>query len=222
MRVLGVDACPAGWVGVLLDDPVRGLVAGDIGALVAAAGPVDVIGIDIPIGLPDAGPRQADLLGRAELGARRSSLFVTPVRAALLAPTHGAAVAANRAATGVGVSIQAYGLGTKILQVDAWLRGRPGRVVEVHPELSFAAMAGAPLAERKHSWAGATRRRALLAAAGIDVPGDLGAAGAVPVDDVLDAAAVAWTAARVAGGTARSLPDPPEVLADGIAAAISV
>jgi predicted RNase H-like nuclease len=93
-------------------------------------------------------------------------------------------------------------------------------VVEAHPELCFAALAGAPLPERKHSWAGAVRRRALLAAAGIEVPDDLGPAGAVPVDDVLDAAAVAWTAARVAAGAARSLPDPPEVLAGGVPAAI--
>jgi predicted RNase H-like nuclease len=53
-------------------------------------------------------------------------------------------------------------------------------------------------------------------------PEDLGPAGAVPVDDVLDAAAVAWTAARVAAGTARSLSDPPAVFADGLPAAIRV
>jgi len=32
-------------------------------------------------------------------------------------------------------------------------------------------------------------------------------------DDVLDAAAVAWTARRIAAGTARSFPDPPVILA---------
>ncbi|WP_194919348.1 DUF429 domain-containing protein [Catenulispora rubra] len=31
------------------------------------------------------------------------------------------------------------------------------------------------------------------------------------VDDFLDAAAAAWRAARILGGTARRLPDPPEV-----------
>jgi len=33
------------------------------------------------------------------------------------------------------------------------------RVVEAHPEVSFATLAGAPLTERKTSWAGAVRRR---------------------------------------------------------------
>jgi predicted RNase H-like nuclease len=41
------------------------------------------------------------------------------------------------------------------------------------------------------------------------VPDDLGAAGRAGADDVLDAAAVAWTASRLAAGTAVSFPDPP-------------
>jgi predicted RNase H-like nuclease len=44
----------------------------------------------------------------------------------------------------------------------------------------------------------------------------------VAVDDVLDAAAVAWTARRYVDGAARSLPDPPEAFADGWPAAIWV
>ena len=54
---------------------------------------------------------------------------------------------ANLAATGgrTSVSAQAYALREKVLQVDAWVRSRPGvRVIEVHPEVSFARMAGAP------------------------------------------------------------------------------
>jgi predicted RNase H-like nuclease len=93
-------------------------------------------------------------------------------------------------------------------------------VVEVHTEVSFAALAGAPLAHRKASWAGAEERRALLAAAGVHLGRDLGAAGAAAVDDVLDAAVVAWSARRVALGTARSHPDPPQRAPDGWPAAI--
>jgi predicted RNase H-like nuclease len=222
-RVLGVDACRAGWVGVALGaagDP-RAYLGTSIAVLVASVGPVEVVGIDIPIGLPDRGRRRADVLARAELGPRGSSVFLTPVRDALTAPDHASAVAANRAATGEGVSIQAYGLRVKLLEVDGWLRaGPPARVVEVHPELSFTRLAGAPLAASKKTWAGAETRRALLAGAGIALRGELGAAGRAGVDDVLDAAAAAWTAARVATGTARCLPDPPEVFDDGIPAAI--
>jgi predicted RNase H-like nuclease len=42
-------------------------------------------------------------------------------------------------------------------------------------------------------------------------------AGTVPPDDILDAAAVAWSADRIARGQASSLPDPPQVAAVPIA-----
>ncbi len=88
-------------------------------------------------------------------------------------------------------------------------------MVEAHPELSFRQMAGAPLTDSKKTWAGMSRRRELLAEQGIDLPADLGEAGRqVAVDDILDAAAVAWTAARVAAGAAIPVPDPPADLDD--------
>lgn len=253
MRVLGADVWDGRWVGVVLDDgddSADGVVGGrveahtaaDVRALVAAAqrgGPLAVVGLDIPIGLAERGHRAADLEARRVLGARRSSVFVTPVRAALEAGSHAEAVAISREATGVGVSVQAYGLRAKVLEVDAWLRdpaattrhgGRGGmRVVEVHPEVAFGRLAALragdadgchPLADRKKSWAGAARRRALLAAAGVVVPDEIGEAGRAAVDDVLDAAVVAWVALRAALGLARPLPDPPQVTPDGWPAAI--
>jgi predicted RNase H-like nuclease len=45
--------------------------------------PITVLGIDIPIGLPESGPRLADALARQVLGSRASSVFSTPIRAAL-------------------------------------------------------------------------------------------------------------------------------------------
>jgi len=66
----------------------------------------------------------------------------------------------------------------------------------------------------KKSWNGQMERRRLLADAGIVLPDGLtGRAGEVPVDDVLDAAAMAWTARRVADGVAIPLPSPPERIA---------
>jgi predicted RNase H-like nuclease len=94
------------------------------------------------------------------------------------------------------------------LEVDAY-RGDP-RIFEVHPELSFAEMAGGPLVSKK-TWNGVMRRRALLAANGIELPDELPTAGRVPIDDVLDAAAVAWTTARIARETARCLPENPPI-----------
>jgi predicted RNase H-like nuclease len=226
--VLGADACDAGWVGVVLHDNQVGVyVDAEIRDLAAAAtaaaagGRLAVIGIDIPIGLADASTRQADLLARKAAGPRRASVFSTPVRSALAESDYQLACALNRRLAGAGISRQAFNLREKILQVDTWLPAAPCQVVEVHPELSFAAMAGAPLADSKSTWAGAVRRRGLLAGQGVELGGDLGLAGrAVGVDDVLDAAAVAWSASRVARGTARRLPAEPERFSDGIDCAI--
>jgi predicted RNase H-like nuclease len=220
-RVLGVDACRAGWVAIAWDGrDVQAYVHSDIGAIATMAA-ADVIGIDIPIGLADSSLRQADLLARTAAGPRWASVFVTPVRRALVIEEYQEASALNRQLTGSGISRQAFSLRDKILQVDTWLPSAPCPVLEVHPELSFAELAGAPLTDRKSTWSGAVQRRGLLAAAGIEVAGDLGLSGRqAGVDDVLDAAAVAWTAARFARGTARCVPDPPERFSDGVACAI--
>jgi predicted RNase H-like nuclease len=227
VRVLGVDACPAGWVGIALSDlGVQAYVAERIGDLVstaAADGPLSAVGIDIPMGLPDNGLRRADELASRSIGGLRSSVFTTPVRGALQASGHAEAVTVSRALAGFGISVQAYGLRHRIFEVEDWARTAALTVREVHPEVSFAQMAGAPLAERKSTWAGAERRRVLLAAEGIHLSGDLGLAGrAAKVDDVLDAAGVAWTARRIAAGTARPIPDPPETFSDEWPAAIWV
>ncbi len=233
-RVLGVDACRAGWIGIAVcGGPTQAYAASRIRDLVdraTADGPVHVIAIDIPIGLADAGRRAADVLARKALGPRWPSIFIPPVRTAVQAADYHAAAAENRRMAGEGLSRQAFALRAKILDVHGWLRARqagtaqspaPARVVEAHPELSFAGLAGAPLRARKSTWAGAVQRRALLAQAGIVLAGDLGPDGEqAGVDDVLDAAAAAWTARRVSQGSARCLPDPPEVFSDGIPGAI--
>ena len=229
-RVLGVDACRAGWVGVVWDGGrATALAARDIGSLVAAAeldSPVSVVAIDIPIGLPDTGRRQADVLARLEIGRLRSSVFMTPVRPAFEADDHPSAVTLNRELAGEGVSIQAYGLRSKVFEVERFVRSaaRGERtVLEVHPEVSFARMNGAPLTDRKKTWAGAEVRRALLAAHGIDLSGVGALSGVdVGVDDVLDAAATAWTARRHTRGESEPLPATPEVFSDGWPAAIWV
>ncbi len=102
------------------------------------------------------------------------------------------------------------------------MRSRPTvEVLEVHPEVCFARMSGAPLRPNKKTDEGRAARLDALAAAGIARPSVLEGRG-YAADDVLDACAVAWTAARHAAGDAQRLPDPPEVFSDGIPAAIHV
>jgi predicted RNase H-like nuclease len=183
-----------------------------------------VVAVDIPIGLPDAGGRLADAEARRVLVGKSSSVFSTPVRSALEAATYAEAREANLAATDgrTSVSAQAYALRAKVLQVDAWVRSGPGAdVIEVHPEVSFARMAGGPVLARKKDADGVRARREALAAHGIVAPPWFRGAG-FGEDDLLDACAVAWTAVRHALGVSESFPEQPEVFSDGIPAAIWV
>jgi predicted RNase H-like nuclease len=221
-HVLGVDACKAGWVGIALADGApRAYFATQIGELVSRAeqdAQIEIVAIDMPIGLPDSGSRQADILARRAVGPRRSSVFTTPVRAAFQSVDHPSAVAVNRELAGSGISAQAFALKIKLLEVDLWVRQARQRVVEVHPEVSFAVLAGRHLVS---AWAGAETRRELLADEDILLTGDLGAAGMTAgVDDILDAAVAAWTARRVMRGEARCMPDPPQIFSDGWPCAI--
>nr|WP_238338298.1 DUF429 domain-containing protein [Pedococcus badiiscoriae] len=226
--VLGVDACAAGWVGAILDPNAprpRIAVAASIGALVEAVRQtldLQAVAIDIPIGLPDDSTRQADVLARKALKGKASTVFTTLTREAYEQETRAAADTANRARSGQGVGAQAFRLRDKVLEVDAWVRSRPTvAVFEAHPELSFAIMAGAPIRAAKRTDEGRAARLAALAAAGIASPSVLKGDG-YAADDVLDACAAAWTAARRTTGLARSLPETPETFSDGIPAAIWV
>lgn len=227
--VLGVDACRTGWVGVLLSPrkPAAVLASTTIRALVELARETTelaVVAIDIPIGLPDNGRRLADELVRRALPGKGSSVFATLTRAAYTAESYALAREQNLAATGGlhSASAQAYALRQRILDVDGWLRSRPGiEVVEVHPELCFARMAGAPIAVRKKDPEGSRARRVALEAAGIVPPPWFRGSG-FDEDDLLDACAAAWTAHRRALGQAECIPPQPEVFSDGLSAAIWV
>jgi predicted RNase H-like nuclease len=166
-----------------------------------------VVAVDIPIGFPRRFPRRADVEAREQLTGQASSVFLTPPRRVLAADSYAEANRLARELLGQGISRQAYGLRRKIFEVDQWLRGVSTTVVEVHPELAFRAMLGRPARASKKTWVGMVDRRTTLQAEGIDpdrleVPVESGAG----VDDVLDAAAAAWSARRIAAGTARSLP----------------
>jgi predicted RNase H-like nuclease len=207
MRVTGVDACRRGWVAVSLEGP--GVVAVHAHATLAGLlGPAagTVTGIDMPLGLLESGWREADRAARGLLGPRRSSVFAIPPRAVWEQASYQAASQRCRELTGQGFSIQAWGLRAKLLEADQYRETCGHPLYEVHPELAFGAMAGAPLAHSKHTEAGRDQRRALLGQAGIVLP----AIPRAPVTDILDAAAVAWSAWRIAAGQAAVIPATPQ------------
>ena len=208
--VLGVDGTKDGWVAIRLDGE-DGRIDGATYRTLASATrdhkDASVIAVDMPIGLPTFAnwPRRADLEARDRVGARRSSVFVVFPPEIFRAETYERAVAMSGTASQPAISRQAYALGPKILEV-AEVAALDHRICEIHPELSFAVMRGAPLGYSKKTWAGFQERMQLLAEQGLDVPADLAMAGLASVDDVLDAAAAAWTAARIADGSAEWIP----------------
>ncbi len=217
MHVLGLDAYRKGWVAVVLADGRfdGARVFASAPEAVAAFPEAAAVAVDIPIGLPVDAVRAADVLARRFVGRRASSVFTTPPRAVFAAATYADARRIAVESWVQGVSSQAYRLGAKVLEVEALARA-DGRIHEVHPEVSFCALAGRPLTHYKKTWNGQMERRRLLAEAGIEVPDALaGDVGRVPPDDILDAAVAAWSAHRIARGEASSLPDPPEVSRTG-------
>ena len=234
----GVDGCRAGWVAVTGADPgaVRLSVHRSFGALLAALPGDAVVAVDMPIGLPESiegSGRAAEQAVRPHLGPRQSSVFTIPARAVVEMggamtgriehdyPLHRRASALARTLSDPprGVSIQAFYLFPKILEIDAALRADAAlaaRVHESHPEVAFTVLNhGVPMATPKKirggvNPVGLAERWALLARHGLatgflTVPPPPG----VGADDVVDAAACWLVARRIARAEAVSFPDPP-------------
>jgi predicted RNase H-like nuclease len=211
VSVLGVDGWRGAWVGALLAGRSVTLLSLPDVAAVLAVPDVEVIGIDMPIGLSDDGARTCDVHARAMfagLGAA-GSVFPAPVRAVLEARDYAHARDLSRAATGGrrAPSAQTYQLVGAIRALDDAL-GDPPRddVVEVHPELAFRAL-DARVRDPKVTARGLTQRLTALRAV-MDVDDALAAAPPrVPAIDALDACVAAWSARRVADGLAKSVGD---------------
>ncbi|WP_126971358.1 DUF429 domain-containing protein [Xanthomonas sp. BRIP62411] len=219
MQCVGIDGAGSGWLAVWqAGDGLQFAGYPTVAAVASAFGDVAVLGVDIPIGLSEHAPRAADVQARRFVGGRRAcSIFAAPLRGMLHAPTQVEASALHRVLDHDGqrgFGVQSFALLSKIRAWDDALRADPAwaeRVFEVHPEVSFAVLAGGHgLAAGKKSSAGHQQRAALLgqcygarqvAALLERVPRAL----AKP-DDVLDALVACWSAQRIAAGTAGSLP----------------
>jgi predicted RNase H-like nuclease len=205
--VAGVDGCRNGWIAILLQNGTfhEARYATNIRDLLQSLVAVTVIAVDIPIGIDGAYPRTADIAARDFVGGRRSSVFMTPPRQVLEATDYFEATRTAKQLIGVGISRQAFGLALKIQEVDV-VAPNDSRVVEVHPEVSFRAMAGDELLHSKKSWNGLREREELLLDVGITIPPNLPVPDSVASDDVLDACAAAWSALRYDRGEAKPLP----------------
>lgn len=209
MTYVGIDASKRGWTVVeLTDDDVVIHHLRHLSELQIKVPDAEVVGIDMPIGLPENGHRAADVAAKTLLGKRSSSVFYVPVRAVLEAAAHSEATRVARDLTGQGVSQQSFSLGPKIFEVERWLPSAPCPVREVHPELSFWRIDSDGITASKKTWAGAMQRVRALKKAGIDLDRAAGNGGEFgAVDDVLDAAAAAWSARRILRGLGECVPE---------------
>jgi len=209
VAVLGVDGWRGAWVGARLDGRAVELLALPDAAAVLAVPDVEVVGIDMPIGLSDDGVRLCDVEARRRLGRAGSSVFPTPVRAVLATDVYAEARALSRAATDPprAPSAQSFQLVRAIRSLDDALGDPPtDRVVEVHPELAFRALDPA-VRDPKGTARGMAQRLAALRTV-MDVDAALlDAPPRVPAVDALDACAAAWSARRIADGTAECVGD---------------
>jgi predicted RNase H-like nuclease len=204
VAVLGVDGWRGRWVGALLEGrSVRLLDLADVPAVLAVPD-VEVVGIDMPIGLSDDGVRACDVQARRQLGRAGSSVFPTPVRAVLATDDYAEARALSRTATDPprAPSAQSFQLVKAIRSLDDALGDPPAdHVVEVHPELAFRALDPAVRDPKVTARGMAQRLAALRTVMDVDAA-LLDAPPRVPAVDALDACAAAWSARRIADGTA--------------------
>jgi predicted RNase H-like nuclease len=234
----GVDGCKAGWIAAFVrsnGSEARVRIVSRFTEVLSAPEAAAVIAVDMPIGLPPRtglGGRAAENCVRPLLGARQSSVFSVPSRAAIEATDYGEAcrLAAATSDPPRKVSKQLFNIAPKIREVDEALRtepGAPARVFEVHPELAFWRLNnGQPLTEPKkvksrcYEPGLALRRQLLIAAELAEVAVNATPPKGAGPDDLLDALACAAVARRIHAGQAQPFPNPPPRDAFGLNMAI--
>lgn len=225
--VLGADGCKGGgWV--VAQVSASGFVgwhyADDTAALLALRQSLGAarLAVDVPIGLPAAGVRAADVQARQALRASgpsdasastagggaparsaASSVFAAPHRSVLSHTRY-----ADARPDHPTLSAQSFALVSRIKDVDDALGAAGSSVHEVvaecHPEVAFRTLTGAALPSKKTAPGALLRLRALEAALG-PLPPSVDARAVL--DDALDAAACAWVALRWLRGEARFFGD---------------
>lgn len=223
VRIIGVDGCPSGWIGVARDFQTGAnaaiIMVSHFSDIIDHADRFTIIAVDMPIGLPDRiegpgrGPEQAV---RPMLGARQSSVFSIPARAAVEEPDYRKAcdMALSISTPPRKISKQAFNIFPKILEIDRLMTpSLEERVYEVHPELAFWRLNGErPVATPKKVKSrvnpeGIAERIQLLSKNGFDLAfleqkPPKGAA----FDDFIDACVCCVMAERALSGDLQSFP----------------
>jgi predicted RNase H-like nuclease len=218
--IAGADWFQGRWVAVVdaINGPTSVRWADNFTDFLAWPG-LDLLVIDIPIGLPERGGRSCDTAARKVVKPRASSVFSAPIRSILDAGSHEEACQIWEGVEGKRCSIQVFSVCSLIGDVDQHMSpGLQGRVREGHPELSFAYMSGGSgLEHSKHKPEGLQRRIELLEPHFPDLRAHIsGLRQRRAIVDLLDALAMLWTARRVRSGEAISIPEQPQYDSRGL------
>ncbi len=233
-RCLGVDGCAAGWLMASADGKTATSQTGievsfalaetwnEVITLLHGDGGAQIVAVDMPIGLSDAGARGCDLEARKLLPKeRKSSVFAPPRRYMLGCKDWAEANALGKTREGKGLSHQAWNIAAKIAEIDTLMTpDDQDRVIEAHPELIFHRLSGGEPLPGKKSAEGRDRRIALLREQGLAASEDWFARfprSQVAMDDYLDAAACLLLASNRLAGRARCLPETPRRDGRGLA-----
>ncbi|WP_415382977.1 DUF429 domain-containing protein [Halosimplex sp. TS25] len=226
---VGVDWSEAAWFAVAFDRAGFDHAAAftEIGDLwVRYEERAECVLVDVPIGLVEEGEegRRCDALTRDVLGPMADTVVVPPVREATRKRRYPAAQRVNERKAGRGITERAFAMSDGIAAVDELLRNVPeanAAFAESHPELCYRAFAGEPLEHSSAYAAGYAERMRTLARYDRDAPPTVQAAAAategyeVAVADVLDAVALAYTAAP-GDGDLLTIPTDPDTDAEGL------
>lgn len=210
MKYVGVDGCKGGWFAVGLDENrVEYGVFDTFAGIFDNHNDMQRCFVDIPIGLPESGDREADKEARAALPSHlKSSIFNVPVRSAVYAVSKNEAKSVNKKLTGKSLSEQSIGIVPKIREVDSFLRNHPdvqARVFESHPETCFVHIMGQDVKYRKKDFLGGLERFRIIRNFVFNLEEMLGSIrndyplSKLGSDDILDAFILALTARECKG-----------------------
>lgn len=168
--VVGVDGCKYGWIAIAIDTDGNFELSKHLNfeSIFKIYPKANKYLVDMIVGLGSHSlERNIEKLARVKLKPNRtSSVFTPPCREAVYEKDYASAKLKNIAITGKSISIQAWNIVPKIIEVDQFLiknKSFQHKIFEAHPEICFATLNnGIPMLEKKSKLEGINERIKLL------------------------------------------------------------
>ena len=230
MRIAGIDGYTGGWIAVVIDDgnfATAQVFSNDDLETLIASNAIEYAIVDIPIGLisgkdadnPKQKTRDTETAMRKFLKKRHVCVFNTPCRQALDTideNDYWLASDVNRKILGVKLTKQTFYIMEKIREADVIVQKLgQDKIREGHPEVSFKVLANDKVLnlENKKTNGGKKQRIDFLEGAGFNCTNlkqHLPNHKPAKLDDLLDAAVLAWSATRWKNNEHKSFPSTPK------------